>query len=234
MRRRHFHNGGLELARGSADRDREPKVRARLADGGMLWAAWLRAPRQVGALIPSGMRLASVMAAEVPDGEGLVVELGGGTGSITAGLLGAGILADELVVVERDPLLARWLRRRFPDSRVLCADACRLPQLLASHGIGQAVKAVVSSLPLLSMSPMNRSRLMQGVCTVLRQQGAMVQYTYGIRCPVPARTLMRGDVRARRIARVWRNVPPASVWRFEPGRLLNSLPETLIEAAAKS
>jgi phospholipid N-methyltransferase len=60
-------------------------VRAKLLDGGMLWFAWLRSPRQVGAVAPSGVRLASAMAGEVPPGPGIVLELGGGTGSITAG-----------------------------------------------------------------------------------------------------------------------------------------------------
>jgi len=232
-RRRH-HRGDLQLVRSRATPEREPGLRGRLLDGGMLWVAWLRAPRQVGALIPSGMRLAAAMAREVPRGAGLVVELGGGTGSITAGLLCAGIRPAELVVVERDARLARRLRRRFPECRVLCGDACRLPRLLASHGIAGPVKAVVSSLPLLSMSPPSRARLMHGVCTLLAQHGAMVQYTYGVRCPVPARTLARDRVRARRIARIWRNMPPASVWRFEPAELAEPFAEPLLEAASES
>jgi phosphatidylethanolamine/phosphatidyl-N-methylethanolamine N-methyltransferase len=212
--------------------EHESNVRRRLVDGSRLWVAWLRAPRHVGALIPSGIRLASAMAREVPDGEGLVVELGGGTGSITAGLLCAGIRPGELVVVERDPLLARCLRRRFPDCTVLCGDACRLPQLLAGHGIAGPVKAVVSSLPLLAMSPVNRARLMRSVCKLLGPRGAMVQYTYGIRCPVPARNLVRGNVRAQRMARIWRNVPPASVWRFQLGGIVETVSELRPEAAS--
>ena len=181
----------------------------------MLWAAWLRAPRHVGAVVPSGMRLASAMAREVPPGDGLVVELGGGTGSITAGLLYSGIPPHQLVVVERDPLLARRLRTRFPGCVVLCGDACRLPELLSSHGVQGPVKAVVSSLPLLAMAPVHRARVVRGVRRLIRGRGPMVQYTYGMHCPVSARTLARGGVRASRIQRIWRNVPPASVWRFE-------------------
>jgi phosphatidylethanolamine/phosphatidyl-N-methylethanolamine N-methyltransferase len=201
---------GIEVAL-----ERVTSVRARLLEGGMLWAAWLRAPRHVGAVAPSGMRLSAAMARQVPAGMGLVVELGGGTGSITEGLLHAGIPPRELVVVERDPRLARRLQQRFPDCRVLCGDACRLPELLATHGIADPVKAVVSSLPLLAMAPVHRARLIRGVRRLIRGRGLMIQYTYGIRCPVPARTLARGRVRARRIARVWKNLPPASVWRFE-------------------
>jgi phosphatidylethanolamine/phosphatidyl-N-methylethanolamine N-methyltransferase len=194
------------------------RVRARLLDGGMLWAAWLRAPRHVGAVAPSGERLAFAMAREVPAGPGLVVELGGGTGSITAGLLLSGIPPSQLLVVERDPSLTRRLRKRFPACTVLCGDACRLPELLAQHGLAGPVKAIVSSLPLLSMEPAARARLMRGVRRMLDGGGPMVQYTYGPGCPVPARTLRSSRVLARRTALIWRNFPPASVWRFDPTR----------------
>lgn len=207
---------------------RSGRLKSRLLDGGMLWAAWLRAPRRVGAVLPSSVPLAAAMAAQVPPGPGLIVELGGGTGSITEGLLAAGIAAAGLIVVERDPLLARRLRQRFPDAQVLCGDACRLPELLAAQGITGPVKAVVSSLPMLAMTPPQRARLMRGVGRVLQPGGTMVQYTYGIRCPVPERTLVRSRVQAQRAARVWRNVPPAFVWRFESGEVF---PPTLERTA---
>lgn len=201
---------------GRAALPRADSVRARLLDGGMLWVAWLRAPRRVGAVAPSGVRLASAMAREVPAGPGIVLELGGGTGSITAGLLFSGIPPAQLVVVERDVLLARRLRARFPACTVLCGDACRLSELLVQHGIIAPVKAVVSSLPLLSMDPASRARVLRGVRKVLRQGGPLVQYTYGPGCPLPARALRRGNVLAQRTALIWRNLPPASVWRFDP------------------
>lgn len=156
------------------------------------------------------------MAREVPPGDGWVIELGGGTGSITNRLLKSGIDPNRLVVVERDPRLAACLRARFPDCRVICGDACRLPQLLAESGIEGPVRAVVSSLPLLSMAPLGRARLMRAVSRVLDRRGMMVQFTYGVHCPVPSRTLARIGARAVRTARIWRNVPPASIWRIEP------------------
>ena len=192
-------------------------VRARLADAGMLCAAWLRAPHRIGAVVPSGLPLAAAMAREVPRGSGLVVELGGGTGSITAGLLHAGVPVRELIILERDPRLAQRLQSRFSGCRVLCGDARRLSQLLSSHGIGEPVKAVVSSLPLLIMPPGVCTELIGGVGELVADRGPMVQYTYGFGCPLPARTLTRGKVRASRVTRVWRNLPPASVWRFDSG-----------------
>jgi phosphatidylethanolamine/phosphatidyl-N-methylethanolamine N-methyltransferase len=196
---------------------RVTEVRSRIREGGLLWAAWLRAPRRVGAVLPSSDQLAAVMAREVPLGRGPVVELGGGTGSITAALLAAGLDPADLVVVERDPHLVAGLRRRFPRCRVLCGDAFRLRELLYEHGIREPVAAVVSSLPLLGMPPADRARLLRQVSRLIAGRGPMIQFTYGPRCPVAKRTLSRGNVKAWRVARVWRNLPPASVWRFEPG-----------------
>ena len=187
-----------------------------ILEGSVLWAAWLRAPRQVGAVAPSGTRLAAAMAGQVPNGDGLVVELGGGTGSITAGLLCAGLTPNKLVVVERDARLAQRLSSRFPMSRVLCGDAFQLPELLVDHGIHQPIKAVVSSVPLLGMAPSRRAQLILGARRLIRGRGPLVQFTYGMRCPAPAGALQSGNVKAQRIARIWRNLPPASVWRFEP------------------
>jgi phosphatidylethanolamine/phosphatidyl-N-methylethanolamine N-methyltransferase len=166
--------------------------------------------------MPSSVRLAAAMAREVPPGEGLVIELGGGTGSITAGLLKAGMDPLTLVVVERDPQLAERLRRRFPQCRILCGNAFRLPELLHGNGIHEPVKAVVSSLPLLAIAPADRARLLRDVSRLMAGRGSMVQFTYGARCPIPNRTLLCSKVKARRIARVWKNLPPASVWLFEP------------------
>lgn len=50
--------------------------------------AWVRSPRSVGMVCPSGMPLARSMAAFAPrKGDGLVVELGAGTGTVTGSCL---------------------------------------------------------------------------------------------------------------------------------------------------
>ena len=68
--------------------------------------AWVRSPRSVGMVCPSGMPLARSMAAFAPrKGDGLVVELGAGTGTVTRQLLDAGIAPRRLVVVEQSTLI---------------------------------------------------------------------------------------------------------------------------------
>ena len=184
-------------------------------DQWLLMRAWLRNPLGVAAIAPSGLALARAMAAQVPAGTGWTVELGGGTGSITAGLLAGGVASETLVVVERDPMLCHRLRSRFPYVRVLQGDARQLAGLFREHAIAGPVKAVVSGLPLLSIEREVQRAILAGSVEVTAGQGPIVQFTYGPACPV-APTLLRGlGLRATRTAQIWRNLPPASVWRFE-------------------
>ncbi|MCB1876360.1 MAG: hypothetical protein KDH88_10325 [Chromatiales bacterium] len=177
--------------------------------------AWLRNPVKVSAVAPSSRALAAAMAVQVPlDGQ-VIVELGGGTGSITAGLLRAGVEPENLYVVERDAYLSEALRLRFPDVRILKGDATRLPGILANAGLNASVGAVVSSLPLLSMGPDLQRRILCAAMAVTEAASPIIQFSYGLKCPIPDKLLTALDLRAQRMDRVWRNLPPAAVWRLE-------------------
>jgi phosphatidylethanolamine/phosphatidyl-N-methylethanolamine N-methyltransferase len=179
---------------------------------------WLRRPLAVGAVVPSGRLLAEAMAgatmANLVRGDGHVVELGAGTGEVTRALLTKGISTDRLAVVERDPELAHFLRRHFIGPRVIEGDASKLPRLLADHGIA-TVAAVVSSLPLLSLSAALVKDIVTGVFEVLPQGGALVQFTYGPKPPIPTDLRRRLELDGSHGPRIWRNVPPAMVWTFK-------------------
>jgi phosphatidylethanolamine/phosphatidyl-N-methylethanolamine N-methyltransferase len=92
------------------------------------------------------------MAARVPlDREGLVVELGGGTGAVTTPLLKHGVPPWKLVVVERSPTLAN------PSAPALSATAnhpgrCRPTEHLFERP-SPPINSIVSSLPLRSLHP---------------------------------------------------------------------------------
>lgn len=171
--------------------------------------ALIRNPRAVGACCPSSPRLARAVAATVdPSADGLIVELGGGTGAITAALLARGVRPERLLVVERDPSLARHLQQRFRSVRVIAADANDLAGALARHGHGARVATVVSSLPMISLSKGEVREIGTQICAVLEHGGALVQYTYQMALG-HART--PGCLELVLTDRVWLNVPPARV-----------------------
>lgn len=154
------------------------------------------------------------MAAEIdPAAAGAVVELGGGTGSITAALLRRGIAPHNLIVIEREPSLCKIMRERFPDIQVICGDARELRQLLATAGIGP-VQAVVSGLPLLSLSKTVEHDILRQCFLVLPPEGFMVQFTYVPRPPVTRSVAADLNLKATRTSWVLENFPPASVWVY--------------------
>jgi phosphatidylethanolamine/phosphatidyl-N-methylethanolamine N-methyltransferase len=142
--------------------------------------------------------------------EGVVIELGGGTGSITRALLEHGLAPERLVVVERDRTLAALLRTRFPGVKVIRGDATELEALLEPLAI-ERVAAVVSSLPLLSLPKRARRSIVAASVALLGPHRPFVQYTYGVASPVAAAEF---GLMAEVAQRVWRNFPPAVVWRF--------------------
>ncbi len=175
---------------------------------------WLRNPLRTGAVIPSGSMLARLMANQVDAaGDGVVLELGGGTGAITAALLEAGTAPERLVVIERDKELCRLLTRRFPQVTVLLGDVIRLRSHLRHQGV-TAVDAVVSGLPLLSMSERLQQIILGQAFAVMDENGIFVQFTYGPRSPISRAKLERWSLEAHPVGYAWRNLPPATVWRF--------------------
>jgi phosphatidylethanolamine/phosphatidyl-N-methylethanolamine N-methyltransferase len=184
-------------------------------EAALFFVRWLKAPGRIGAVAPSSRHLGRAMARQVLSaGPGPIIELGGGTGSVTRALLEAGIAPERLVVVERDEKLYRILRSHFPKLRIIRGDARALRRLLVPFGITEAA-AVVSSLPLVSMPRMTMNRILAECFALLGPGRPLVQFTYGLVSPIA-----RGSkgLTGRIAARVWANLPPASVWRYERRR----------------
>lgn len=173
-------------------------------------------PREMGAVWPSSRQLARCIAAAVPcDGKGKIVELGGGTGTVTEALLARGISPERLVVVERAPALATILRTRFPRVHVLEGDAMHLTQLLRGE---EDIAVIVSGLPLRSLPPRVVVTIIREVSEVLKPGGLFVQFTYFMR---PQRSItQRFAAISSRL--VLGNLPPARVWAFVNQRLVET------------
>ena len=109
---------------------------------------WLHSPMHVGSIAPSSRKLADAIARQVPmDSPGWIIELGGGTGVVTAALLRAGLAPGRLVVLERDPLLHKHLAERFPEVHAILGDAAKLAEALRPLGIRPLGKAAAAKAP---------------------------------------------------------------------------------------
>lgn len=174
--------------------------------------AWLRAPRSIGAVMPSGSALAKLMTDHVSQLGGPVIELGPGTGVLTRALLARGVLPHQLRLIEADPHFAEALSRRYPHVTTLRMDAAELGRTGPLFGAELAC-AVVSGLPLLSMPAGQVEAIIQGVFErQLRHDGMFYQFTYGPHCPLPTALLNRLGLQARRVGSALLNLPPAAVY----------------------
>jgi phosphatidylethanolamine/phosphatidyl-N-methylethanolamine N-methyltransferase len=174
--------------------------------------SWVADPLRVGAVAPSGDSLSRLITKEIRPSDGPVLELGAGTGTFTRALLARGIRESDLTLVEYGSDFMRILQHRFPRARVLWMDASQL----ANYDLfpGATVGAVVSGLPLLSMSPRKVMSILSGAFSHVRPAGSFYQFTYGPRCPVPRPILDRLGLKATRIGATVRNIPPAAVYRI--------------------
>jgi phosphatidylethanolamine/phosphatidyl-N-methylethanolamine N-methyltransferase len=179
-------------------------------------------PEKVGAVAPSGDALAQLITREIGPDHAPVLELGPGTGVFTRALVARGVGESELTLIESGPAFQKMLKERFPRARIVEADAARLASRhLFAHG---SVGAVVSGLPLLSMSPRKIMGVLTGAFHYLRRDGAFYQFTYGPRCPVPRRILDRLGLKATRVGSTIRNLPPATVYKITRRRPVRAAP----------
>ena len=148
-----------------------------------------------------------------------VIELGAGTGAISQGLIDSGLPPDALMMIELDRPLFAYLRRRFPAVRVVNGDATRLVDIVRQR-VTQ-VGTVISGLPMVTMPLAFQRAIIEQSFEVLGTDGCLLQYSYSPVSPIPARKL---GVEAKLVKFVMRNVPPATVWRFQPRRMAARTP----------
>jgi len=177
--------------------------------------AWLRNPRLVSAVAPSSRSLAALITSDIRSLDDPIIELGPGTGVFTQALLARGVPRERLVLVEADRAFAKLLEQRFPGVRVLHMDAAHLDQTGVFFGRKKA-STIVSGIPLLSMPIEKTIAILRGAfLRHLHADGALYQFTYLPRCPVPEALLECMGLNAVRIGFVAANLPPAFVYRLQ-------------------
>lgn len=174
--------------------------------------SWLEDPRRTAAVAPSSRALADLMTRHIDGSTGAVVELGPGTGVFTKALLERSVPAQDLTLLESNLEFVELLRTRFPGTRIVYTDAARQAWDIPSD---IHVGAIVSGLPLLSMSAEDVTSVLAAAFTRLRPDGRFYQFTYAMHCPVRRPVLDALHLQAVCVGRTVRNFPPAAVYRIE-------------------
>jgi len=182
-----------------------------LHDASRFFRAWMDGPMALGAIAPSGVALATVVAMQVdPTSRGPVIELGPGTGSMTAALIKRGIDPKRLILIEFNKAFCDVLADRFKGVTIFYGDAYQIGKTLRNLKISPAA-AIVSGLPLYSRPLEERIRLVREAFHYMAPGAPFIQFTYAATSPIPIGTR---DIVADGLPMVWFNLPPARVWIY--------------------
>ena len=181
-----------------------------LTDNLRFLRALIARPKNIGAVAPSSRALGRAIARQIdPKSPGPVLELGPGTGVITAALLERGIAPEQLTLIEYDPEFAAAIAARFQGVHVIQGDAFDLNRTLGARHT-ERFAGIVSGIPLLNFPVPRRRAYIEALAERLAPGAPLVQFSYGMHAPV----VPPAGHSVICAALVWANIPPARVWVY--------------------
>ncbi|GAA5505304.1 hypothetical protein Rcae01_00748 [Novipirellula caenicola] len=179
---------------------------------------FVRNPTQVGAIAPSSPGLVKTMV-EWFDWESArnVVEFGPGTGVFTEGIVQRLHPDAKFFAIERSAELVAATRSRCPSVTVYEDSVTNVVELCRRESMPH-VDAVICGLPWASFSKSLQAEIMDSMLEVLRPGGQFATFAYwqGLALPAGQRFSSRLKKTFPHVGRsptVWRNIPPAFVYR---------------------
>lgn len=179
---------------------------------------FIRNPGAVGAIAPSSIGLARMISDQIDlDTAEYVVEIGPGSGAFTQTILDRLKAGARLIAVENNPSMAATLRQRFPDLPVFECSAVGLSGILGEATMPHA-DCIVSGLPWAAFDDALQDALLSAIISSLRPGGRFATFAYlqGLLLPAGrrfSRKLVASFSEVKRSPTVWRNLPPAFVYR---------------------
>lgn len=186
----------------------------------LLFSRFLRSPRTVGAVTPSSRAVGEALVAHIDFSRpARLVELGPGTGALTAPIvekLGPHI---DFLAVDIDPAFCQEIQKRWPAVDCVCASAEQLHSITAERGLFP-VDHILSGLPFASLPMQMTRQILESITEALRSGGTFTtfQYVHAYRLPsaVAFRKQMSIKMGTTPLARlVLRNFPPAIVLTWQ-------------------
>jgi phosphatidylethanolamine/phosphatidyl-N-methylethanolamine N-methyltransferase len=175
-------------------------------------------PTVIGAVVPSSEHLARAMLEGLDlKGAGAVLEYGPGTGIFTDHIRREIAPQTRLAAIEVNPRMAALFKDRHPDV-LLFEDTVANARVICDYAGIDSVDCIVSGLPWSAFSEAFQLKLLDEMMRVLRPGGCFVTFAYihGIALPPGKRfanLLPKYFQSVSRSPVVWRNVPPALVYR---------------------
>ena len=199
-------------------RDLLSKIKPGMEERVRFLGAFLRRPASVGALGPSSRSLALEMISGCAlSSSDTVVEFGPGTGAITGPIVEHLGKKTTFFAMELDPVLAKGLRKRFPQITVYNDSAEKIQEYLSRHQKHHA-DYIFSGLPWASLPLKIQENILEAILESLAPGGVFVTFGYlhARWMPNALRFRKRLERRFRKVEMsepVWANFPPAFVYR---------------------
>jgi phospholipid N-methyltransferase len=186
-----------------------PAAKPRTPDWWLMTKKFIRKGTSVASFSPSQGSLCRQMCANIDyDTVQCIVELGAGTGPVTAEIIKRLKPHTRFLIVEIDPDFCTRLRDRFPGADVIEGDASKMEELLAARGLTQ-VDHVISGLPLPSFPKVLRDGIIRSSAKVLTPTGTFRQLT---NMPWVYMGLYKKYFREVKFNFVPLNIPPSGVY----------------------
>jgi phosphatidylethanolamine/phosphatidyl-N-methylethanolamine N-methyltransferase len=180
--------------------------------------AFVARPDVVGAIAPSSTSLCRMMVDWIEwDHVLTILEYGPGTGVCTAHIVSRIQPGARFLAIEINAAFVSMLRHRFPQVQIHQESVLTVKKLCDVEGISE-VDAIISGLPWACFSAAEQGRYLDATLTVLRPGGQFVTFAYLSGLLLAAGQHFRRQLYQRfsavhRSRVVWRNVPPAFVYR---------------------
>ncbi len=175
-------------------------------------------PTVIGAIAPSSRRLSERMLEGIDlQNARAILEFGPGTGAVTDVVLPRLGSHTKFVAIELNPVMADSFRRRYPGVALRQESVENARRICDEEGIS-AVDAVVSGLPWSTFTDALQDRILDAMLDVLKPGGTFVTFAYHVGVWLPSgrrirRKLMDRFSSVEKSRSVWRNLPPAFVYR---------------------
>lgn len=176
--------------------------------------AFLKNPFSVGSAVPSSRYLGTLMASAILDPKNdLVIEIGAGLGSITDSILKSGVLKQNFLAVENNPVMFDMLLKRFDNKiNAINADASTLDSHVGTNFL-QKTDCIISTLPFKSLKQETIDMVLESSIKILKKGGIFVQMTYS---PFGVKAFQKlKNVKTFKWGSTFLNIPPAYVFIFQ-------------------
>ena len=179
---------------------------------------FLKAPSSIGAIAPSSPRLAeSITEAAGVSQARVIVELGPGTGALSAAICRKRRPGATYFAIEANASFVEEMRRRYPDVTVYHDSAVAIRRYVEAAGHAHC-DCIVSGLPFATFPDQLQDNLLTVIRDALGPGGRFATFAYvqGLLVRQGRRFQRRLHAEFPNVSKtptVWRNMPPAFVYR---------------------